>query len=454
MPISFLSFVTLPLLCALLLSGGAAAGQSRLLTLDEAVQRALAQNRTLEAARSGFSSASWNLRGAYAGWLPRAEFSSGVTRINDASLRLANAPIDFIKNAAGLPPELSADIRPFAYKNTYGTSLTVFQPLYNSGLERLGIRSAAAFKKQRGHQLEDTRQEVVSRVRTGYYNALKAAALLQLTQGMEQRTASYLEAARRRAAAGMQTSAEVLRWEVQLAADQGRAIEAENALALATTTLNELMGAALEEEDTLVPPQESEAADSAAAVPESLAGHPGLEMARNAVELRRLNLQKERSRFTPQLNLAFSYAWEKDSDLALDGTRSWSTSLLFQFPVNGLRDYAAVQQARADLRQAQIQAEELERRLRLQARNAALVLRAAHQRLAIARKAVEQAETNLGTMQRRYEQGMAANIDLIDAQTTAYQTHTTLIDATCDLAIARIELERALGRRSYEKGDL
>ncbi|MCC7262209.1 MAG: TolC family protein [Candidatus Latescibacteria bacterium] len=442
------------LLGALLLGAGAATGQPRPLTLDEAVQHALARNRTLDASRSGYQSAAWSLRGAYAGWLPRAEFSSGLTRINQASLRLANAPIDFIKNAAGLPPELAANIRPFAYENTYSTSVTLLQPLYNSGLEHLGIRSAGVRRRQSGHQLEDTRQEVVSRVQTGYYQALKAAALLELTREMEQRTASYLETARRKTAAGMKTSAEVLRWEVQLATEQGRAVDAENGLALAKAALNETMGAELEEEYTLVPPAEPESADTAAAAPQHLDGHPGLEVAKSLVELRRLELQREGSRFTPQLNLAFSYAWEKDADLALDGTRSWSTSLLFQFPINGLRDYAAVQQARADLRQAQVQAEDVERRLRLQAHNAALGLRAAHQRLAIARKAVEQAETNLATTQRRYEQGMAANIELLDAQTAAYQTHTMLINANCDLAIARIELERALGSRSHEKGDL
>lgn len=438
---------------ALLLDAGTATAQSRL-TLDEAVQQALAQNRSLAASRSGYQSASWSLRGAYASWLPRAEFASGLTRINQASMRLANAPIDFIKNAAGLPPELAANIRPFAYENTYSTSVTLLQPLYNSGHERLAIHMAGVRKTQSGHQLEDTRQEVVSRVQTGYYQALKAEALLQLTREMEQRTASYLETTRRKAAAGMQTSAEVLRWEVQLATDQGRAIDAENGLALAKAALNEAMGAELEAEYTLVAPAEPSGADTAVAVRPHLDGHPGLKVARGQVELRRLDLQREKSRFTPQLNLAFAYAWEKDADLALDGTRNWSASLLFQFPFNGLRDYAGVRQARADLRQAQVQAEEVERRLHLQAHNAALGLRAARQRLAIARKAVEQAETHLAALQRRFEQGMAANIDLIDAQTAAYQTHTMLINATCDLAIARIELERALGRGSHEKGDL
>jgi outer membrane protein TolC len=120
---------------------------------------------------------------------------------------------------------------------------------------------------------------------------------------------------------------------------------------------------------------------------------------------------------------------------------------MLRFPVfNGFGDYAQVRQARADLRRAESLAQDVERQWGLRARTAALTVNSAQERIAIARKGIEYAEANLQTVTRRYEAGVASNIDLIDAQTTAYQARALLIHATYDAAIARAELERATGK--------
>jgi outer membrane protein TolC len=443
----------------LLLLGGAggASGDPQPLTLDQALRTALDRNRTIAGARSEVASAAWGTRRAYANWLPKVEVNGGVTRVDDETLRLANAPIDFIKGMPGIPPEVKDSLRPFAYKDTYSTGFTVLQPIYNGGLELVGIEAARALQERGSHALRDTEQEIASRVKKAYYNVLKAEEMVRLGRETERRTRSYLESIRRKAEAGMRTSADVLRWEAQLASDGGNVVEAENGSAMARAALNEVMGVDLDRTYALEPPPEVAAAAhatggadtiSAASLydPGSLRRHPGVLATRSLARLQKANLEKAWTGFRPQVNLAFSYNWEKNGTISLDGAKTWATALMLRFPVfSSFGDYASVRQAREDLRKAEFLVEEVERGAGLRARNAALAVTSARDRIAIARKGVEFAEANLQTVTRRYETGVASNIDLIDAQTTAYQARTMLIHATYDAAIARAELERATG---------
>jgi outer membrane protein TolC len=256
----------------------------------------------------------------------------------------------------------------------------------------------------------------------------------------------------------MRTSADVLRWEAQLASDGGNVVEAENGSAMARAALNEVIGVDLDRAYALEPPQEVIApvpgggetgTTSAPSLydPASLREHPGVLATRSLARLQKANLRKAWSGFKPQVNLAFSYNWEKNGTPSLDGAKTWATALMLHFPVfSSFGDYAAVRQAREDLRKAELMAEEVERGVGLRARNAALSVTSARDRTAIARKGVDFAEANLQTVTRRYEAGVASNIDLIDAQTTAYQARTMLIHATYDAAIARAELDRATGK--------
>jgi hypothetical protein len=173
---------------------------------------------------------------------------------------------------------------------------------------------------------------VIGRVKTAYYTVLKAEAMVNLSRETEKRTQSYLESTKRKAEAGTQTSTDILRWEVQLAADRGKIVEAENGLAMARAALNEVMGVELEEGYTLQPPQEVALMASAkgefvqeSIVPQavhdqmSLTTHPGVLAMKGIVKLQQANLKKVWSGFKPQINLAFSYSWEKNNTLTLDG---------------------------------------------------------------------------------------------------------------------------------------
>lgn len=455
-----------------LMSTGAAitAGQDKL-TLDGAVGIALERNYALRASGHGLESAGWEKKSAIANFLPKVEITSEFTRIDPETDRRANASVDFIKSVGpslGIPPSALANIRPFVYRDAYTTNLNLVQPVYNGGAEILGVRAADAIQDQARYTYEDTEQDVVAKVKASYFTVLKAGELLTLAKESAERTQRWLEMTRRREELGSRTKTDVLRFEVQLAADQGNIVNAENLLASARLQLNEVMGVELDRSYTLEPvPMPDSLIASTATKPvfqfasfntpaqsqtldqSFLATHPSMRMMETTLRLADISVDRNWVNFKPRVNLAFQYGWEQNNTLKLDGIRPWALSLVVSWPIfNGFGDYTNLQKSQTEYQRTEENVESFKRGLLMQARNAELNVKATQQHIEIARIGLQQATEVLASVTRRYDAGSASNVDLIDAQTAYSSAKTNYIMAVYDNYISNVQLARATGRVS------
>lgn len=451
-------------LAALCLAGITHAQES--LNLDKAIGIALEQNQTLRGASQDLAAAHWGKLNAVTNWLPKVEIASSVTKIDPETDARSNAAIDFIRSSAGMlgvPAQFLTNLRPFAYLNTYGTMISVVQPIYNGGAEAVGISAADAQNDKSEYSFEDVQQDVIARVKISYYTVLKAQELVTLAQESSARTARYLESTRHRADVGMRTKTDVQRWEVQQASSEGGLINAQNFLAAAKLQLNDVMGVDLNKEFTLEKIISADSMDQQAATlvpklhqafpdagqtvtPELLEGHPSTKLMETNLRLADLGISKSWVNFKPRINFAFQYGWERNSTIALDGYRPWTMALTVSWPIfSGFSDYTNMQKARYEYKRTEAQVETFKRGLLMQARNAEMSLRAARQRIEIARKGKDQALDVLNSVTRRYENGGASNVDLIDVQTAYTSAKTDYITAVYDYSIASVQLARATG---------
>jgi len=366
----------------------------------------------------------------------------------------------------GIPNEALAEIKPFAYRDTYGADVTVVQPIYNGGAELVGLSAANAMEDRSISALEDTEQDVIARVKTVYYNVLKANELVALSRDAVARTKRHLEMTNRRAGLGMRTRTDVLRWEVQLASDEGNAIQAENGLAATRLALNEAMGVDLHSAYTLESPASTDSAASVIAengretllvslttmpkesrvTADMLIQHPSMRMMEANLRLADAGIDQAWVNFKPRINVAFQYGWEKNNTLKLDGITPWALALQVQFPIfNSFGDYTNLQKAHAEYSRAQSQVETFRRGLVLQATMAELNLRAAQKRIDITQKTEKEAKEVLDAVTLRYESGGASNVDVIDVQTAYTSTRANAITALYDYHIASVQQARAMG---------
>jgi outer membrane protein len=460
---------TLLISVVLLFSMSPLSAQERL-TLDAAVTTAIQKNQALRAAAFDRDAGDWGKLNAVTNFLPKVELSGGVTRIDPASERRANAAVDFIKAAAGtlgIPQEALSEIKPFAYRDTYSTDLIVVQPIYNGGAEIVGLSAANAMQDRSEYSYHDTEQDVVATVKMAFYTVLKAQELVGLCQEAVGRTKRHLEMINRRAEAGMRTKTDVLRWEVELAADEGNLVNAQNGLSLARLQLNNAMGVNMDADFELqkpedldsaavtpmVPPAATERAASTSAVrkrelsQEFLESHPSMQVMQANLRLADAGIDQAWVNFKPSVNLAFQYGWEKNDTPRLDGITPWAIAVQVRWPIfNSFGDYTRLQKARAEYHRTESQVESFRRGLLMQATGAELTLRSALKRIEITRRGQQEAQDVLNAVTRRYETGGASNVDLIDVQTAYTSARASFIAALYDCRIAEVQLDRALGK--------
>jgi outer membrane protein TolC len=83
--------------------------------------------------------------------------------------------------------------------------------------------------------------------------------------------------------------------------------------------------------------------------------------------------------------------------------------------------------------------------VRVETEQAYLEARSAWQRIAVAEKAVEQAEEGLRIVKNRYNNGLLTIVDLLDAEVTLQRARTRLFQSLHDHKVARIRLTLAAG---------
>ncbi|UCE17952.1 MAG: TolC family protein [Gemmatimonadota bacterium] len=418
--------------------------------MEKAIDIALRQNPALQSAAYNLKAAGWEVKRSYFNLLPNVDVEFGYNRLDNATVRRANVFYDvgreYFADFPGVDPD---DIRPSAWLNSYGTRINVIQPIYNGGANWAGVSMSIASKTQQKHSLDETKQDIIFRVQESYFNVLKAQEMVALMKETLQSTQEHLNTTRRMMEVGLRSRADELRWEVQLADDEGNLITVENQLAIAETALKNVMGVEYEEHFELEPIQGMPRDDIEpiqTLIDTAMDYHPGIQAMESAVDIQRADVRLAWAGFQPKVNFIYSYGWERNNTLALDSFEDWSASVSVDIPIfHSFSEYASLKRAKAHLKSVQQAEEEYRRAVAMQLTNASLNVKSAFKKVTIAQKAVEGAAENLRIIENKYEVGMASNVEVIDVQVAYTGAKVNAINALYDYHIAKADLEKSMG---------
>ena len=140
-------------------------------------------------------------------------------------------------------------------------------------------------------------------------------------------------------------------------------------------------------------------------------------------------------------------AFEADRQRFYDrGGANWLVSIGLRWNLfNGFSDRARIEESKSALRQSQAEQERAGSAIRLQVRRAYADLRAAAQRIDVAKASVAEAEESLRITQNRYETGLSNVTDLLRTETAVLEARTRHLAAIHDQRIAAAMLELAAG---------
>jgi adhesin transport system outer membrane protein len=146
--------------------------------------------------------------------------------------------------------------------------------------------------------------------------------------------------------------------------------------------------------------------------------------------------------------VSFRGAFEADRQRFVDrGGANWLAAVTLRWNLfNGSADKARIAETTHLVKRAESDEQRTDSAIRLQVRRAYAALRAAQQRIEVAKASIAEADESLRITQNRYEAGMGNVTDLLRTETAVLESRTRYLAAIHDQRIAATMLELAAGR--------
>ena len=420
------------------------------LSLRDAVRLALRENKSVAAANAGVLASGARVEQARGGMLPKVDYSESFARSDNPVFVFSSlltqhqfGPDNFNIGPLNRPGAL----------NNFQSQVAVDQPLYDAGQTRHAVKSAELTGKMTGEEQRSVQMQAISAVAIAYYGALLAAENLKTAEQAMRSAEADLTRAESVRAAGMSTDVDVLSIRVHLAAVNEQRIDRAAELDVAKAALNDALGVPLDTLHSLT------SALAPLALPdlalddlekEASAARPEVRQSRLAVDLAQTQADAARGAILPRVN--FHAAFEADRQrFVTRGGANWLAAINVRWNLfNGFADKAHIAETGYSAARASADAQRADSAVRLQVRRAYAGLRAAAQRIDVAKAAVAEAEESLRITQNRYEAGMTNVTDLLRNETAALESRTRYLAAVHDQRVAAAMLEFAAGRLSAD----
>ncbi|MEW6387887.1 MAG: TolC family protein [Thermodesulfobacteriota bacterium] len=418
------------------------------LTLAEAMLLALKENPGLKAAGFTVETAEADLAKARARFLPQLNFTESynfsdnpsqvfMSKLNQRRFTSQDFLLDNLNN-------------PKPYGN-FRTGLSLSQPLFQAGEAYLGYQQARLHKEMAAAFILSQRQQLLFQVTQAYFGRQLAQARLAVVRQARNIAAEHLKMVQARYAAGEVIKADVLSAEVHLARLTQEELTAASQLKIAQSALGTVVGVPEVGSRPLAPaPQEPAPLPGKTEELQRLAQEKRPDLQRLALAARKAQQEYDKARlnYLPRLKVVAQYDIDQRR-LFGSNEDSYTILAVMNFNLfNGLADLARVRESRAQQAQARELQRELADRIRHQVTENLLNLKTAHERLQVARAAVQQAQESLRLIRLRYEEGLTILVDLLTAENAKKDAELNRLSALFDTHLAQAGLDLALGTLS------
>lgn len=403
------------LLLSILNSFSVKAQDSQSLSLQEAIDRALENNKEIVIAGLEEESARANFRQTQAVFLPQIKLSYTAMTTNNP----LNAFGFKLQQQSISPTDFNPEVlnAPAATQN-YMTKAEWLQPILN--MDMLYMRRAAsqqidvyAFKTKR------TKEYLNYEVKQAYAQLQLAYQARRVIEESLSTIQSIYEATANRQAKGFLQKSDVLNVQVQVTATQSQLAEAKSNVQNASDYLSLLMGTqtgVLYEVDELTKVQSIES--STVEVPVNRADFLAMQSAVSATDKM---ISSGKLSYLPKVN-GFAQYLINDKEVFGFGSDSYLVGAQLSWSLfNGMATQNKIAQHRIERNKLEEQLSYKKSQSQLELNKTVRHLYDLHYALQQHELAVQQAEESLRILQNRYQQGLVATNDLLQAQTVLAQ---------------------------------
>ncbi|HEY3169622.1 MAG TPA: TolC family protein [Thermoanaerobaculia bacterium] len=307
-------------------------------------------------------------------------------------------------------------------------------------------RSATRNLEAQENASAEIRRTLAFDVAGSFFAVLSAERLRDAASRRIQVAEATVSDARTKLEAGLASSNDLTRAELELATAQLALTQSGSSVRSARLSLGYLIGADVDR--PLVEPAAESTESASAEDLERVAQEARAdlrELTLRAESLRLLALEPQ-LRVVPTVTLRGTYRANNEPGLS-GRERDWNVAALLTWDIfdGGVR-YAQAAARRAEYREALLNADALRRRIGLEIRTARTDLDTARAALEQAEVRARVAEQNAREVRVRYSEGLATALEQADAAVAAFEAAAELARQRFALAISQLSLSRALGR--------
>jgi len=435
------------------------------LTLEEAINRALEANRGILDARDGMERARLFLVSAESEFelkvFPLADF--GVTDDSEGDVRKSyGAGISLQKKfPMGTTVTLEPNVQRLedTYESRIDTRLS--QPLLRgldhefnlSGVQGAEFNTRTA---RRSHYL--TRVDTVVSTVRAVYAVVRQRELRRVNEESASRLNHHAEAARVKEKFGLATPIDVYRAEIELKQSEDNLARAREAYKNAMDSLKVILAFPVEDEIEISAPLEYSlvSTDEKEAVEMAFRHRIELKQAWDSVQDAERRSRVAKHGILPELDVVLSFApFGSSTDFGTDlNEYVWGVSLTSSTDIRRTEERAAYEQRVLDVDAAYRSMNLLRDEIAREAKSALRTLKEAEQRIRIQKEQIQKAESKLKLAQVKFKHGMANNFDLIEAEEQLRQAETNMISVVIDYIVGTFSLRAAMGTLLEQEGGL
>ena len=403
------------LLAALLIAAQTPTGANAPITLDQAVQAALARHPRIRQSEAGIEVATARIEQERAGHVPKVQISETVTRGNNPTFVFSSlleqgrfGPENFVISSLNQPSAIT-NLR---------TAVTTSASIFDGMRITARIDQARESKNQAELGLRLVEQSVRFEVIRAYYGLIVIRSAKDVADQAVRTAESNVQRVQDRLGAGLVVGSDLLAAQVELANLRRQQIQAQGDIASAEASLNTWMGLPLD-----ISPQVSgsitekvfQIDNQDTLIRRAMDHRPDYAESSSMVRATEDGIRETRADFLPSAR-AFASFGVSGRNLTT-GSSDYAVGVNVTFDLfNGERK-SRLNEARSNQLSALAQQDERADQIRLDVVRAVQQFLTAKQQLEVASSSVEQAREALRIIQDRYDFGLTTITDLLRAQT-------------------------------------
>ncbi|MCK9279579.1 MAG: TolC family protein [Melioribacteraceae bacterium] len=433
------SFLIIGLMIALSSIGNA---QERIkMTVEDAIQTGLKNSKTLDASSMKVVAAEARKKEVIAGLLPSVKFNAGYRRLSEVDPFEINTPFgNFVVSPSIL--------------DNYTTQLTVAQPLFAGFRLLSGAKIASKNYEATKEDFQKDQSDLIYNIQNAYWNLFKAEQMKKVIDENLSMIKAHVNDATNLLNAGLLTTNDKLKLEVQLSDAQLKQLDAGNNVRLAMIGLNNILSIPLTTEIEIaseVKRSEAEFGELNTLVNSAIDERPEVKAAKLRVKAAEYGVTAARAGWYPQISFSGNLYYSRPNQRIVPAedkfNSTWDVGVNLSMNIwDWLTTSHQTEQAKAQLAQGVDALGIIKDGVSLEVNQYYLLVNQLKRRIELSELTVKQAEENMRVTSERFKGGTALSTDAIDAEVSLLSAKINYTNSLVDFELSKARLKKALGK--------